>query len=75
MINTLGTVLTFNFFIIIAFFTWFITGVGMQFGAHDEGLINAFRGMWDPLIMPLLTTHMTLTFLSAGLEKLVNSGA
>jgi hypothetical protein len=75
VIDTLGSVLTFNFFIIIAFFTWFLTGVGMQFGAHQEGLINAFRGAWDPLIMPLLTTHMTLTFLSAGLEKLSKSDA
>jgi hypothetical protein len=75
VINLLGSVLTFNFFIIVAFFTWFLTGVGMQFGAHQEGLINAFRGAWDPLIMPLLTTHMTLTFLSAGLEKLSKSDA
>jgi len=74
-IDTLGTVLTFNFFVIIAFFMWFLAGVGMQFGAHDEGLINSFRGAWDSLIMPLLTTHMTLTFLSAGLEKLAKSDA
>ena len=73
-IDTLGTILTFNFVIICIFFTWFLVGVGAQFGADDVAIINAFRGAWDFLILPLLTTHMTLTFLSFGLEKLVNAG-
>ena len=30
VINTLGKILTFNFFLIIIFFLWFLTGVGMQ---------------------------------------------
>ena len=70
VINTLGKILTFNFFIIIGFFTWFLTGVAMQFGADNTAIIEAFRSYWDVLIMPLLTTHMTLTFLSAGLERI-----
>ena len=69
-IDVLGTVLTYNFFIIIAFFAWFLAGVGMQYGAQNTVLIGAFQGAWDVLILPLLTTHMTLTFLSAGLEKI-----
>ena len=48
----------------------FLTGVGLQFGAHDEAVMNTFRTAWDPLILPLLSTHMALTFLSAGLERL-----
>ena len=68
-IDTLGTVLTYNFFIIITFFTWFLAGCFAQFGLKSYALINAFRGAWDVIIMPLLTTHMTLTFLSYGLEK------
>lgn len=75
VINTLGTVLTFNFFIIIIFFTWFITGVGAQFALDNVEIINAFRGAWDVIILPLLTTHMTLTFLSYGLEKMAKSDA
>ena len=74
-IDTLGTILTYNFGIIILFFTWFLVGVGAQFGADDTAIINAFRSAWDVLILPLLTTHMTLTFLSFGLEKLVNAGS
>ena len=68
-IGTLGTILTYNFFIIIGFFTWFMTGVVAQFGFQQTALIDAFRGAWDYVIQPLLGTHMTLTFLSYGLEK------
>ena len=32
-------------------------------------VIDGFTGLWEVLILPLLTTHMTLTFLSAGIEK------
>ena len=49
-------------------------GVGAQFGADNYTIINAFRGCWDFLILPLLSTHMALTFLSFGLEKLANAG-
>ena len=45
-----------------------------QFGAQSFFLINSFRGAWDYLIQPLLTTHMTLTFLSWGLEKAAGGG-
>jgi len=74
VIDTLGTVLTYNFFIIIGFFIWFLAGVGLQFGAKELAVIGAFRSLWDPLILPLLSTHMGLTFLSAGLERLAKMG-
>jgi len=72
VINTLGTVLTYNFFIIIAFFIWFIAGAIGQFGFDSTWLILAFQAKWDVLILPLLSTHMALTFLSAGLERIPN---
>ena len=75
MIDTLGTVLTYNFVIIIGFFLWFLSGAIMQVAAKDTYLIDLFRSFWDGLILPLLTTHMTLTFLSAGLEKIAGMGA
>ena len=37
---------------------------------QDDFVINGFTSYWEVLILPLLTTHMTLTFLSAGLEKI-----
>ena len=74
VINTLGTVLTYNFFIICTFFLWFLVGAGQQLGLKETTIIDTFRSFWDWLIMPLLTTHMTLTFLSYGLEKLATAG-
>ena len=68
-IDTLGTVLTYNFFIIIGFFLWFVAAAVAQLGFKDWSIITSFRSAWDWLIQPLLTTHMTLTFLSWGLEK------
>lgn len=75
VINTLGTVLTYNFFIIIGFFLWFLAGAALQFGADSTWLIVAFQSKWDVLILPLLSTHMALTFLSAGLERLAKKDA
>jgi len=73
VINVLGTVLTCNFFIIISFFAWFLVGCAAQFGWENYVIIGAFQANWEVFILPLLTTHMTLTFLSYGLEKV--SGA
>mmetsp|Transcript_95064 Transcript_95064/g.271851 ORF Transcript_95064/g.271851 Transcript_95064/m.271851 type:complete len:86 (-) Transcript_95064:170-427(-) len=72
-ISTLGTILSYNFIIIIGFFTWFITGVGFKFIAKTDLVIDAFTGLWEWLILPLLSTHMALTFLSFGLEKMNGS--
>ena len=73
VISVLGTVLTYNFFIIIGFFAWFLAGVGLQFGANNYAVIGSFQALWEVLILPLLSTHMALTFLSAGLERFVKS--
>ena len=75
VINTLGKILTVNFFIICILFLWFLTGCAAKFGAQEDAIIDAFRGSWDLFIMPLLTTHMTLTFLSFGLEKVAKAGS
>lgn len=75
VINGLGFVLTCNFVIIVGLFGWFIVGAVAQLGFKSMAPIMAFRGAWDPFIMPLLTTHMTLTFLSKALEKLTGNEA
>ena len=74
VINGLGTVLTYNFFIICMFFLWFLASVVAQFGFENYELITGFQGAWDWLILPLLSTHMALTFLSYGLEKVAKAG-
>lgn len=45
-------------------------GVFAQFALQQTAIIGSFQGAWDVIILPLLSTHMALTFLSAGLEKL-----
>lgn len=70
VINGLGLVLTCNFVIIVGLFGWFIVGAVAQLGFKSMAPITAFRGAWDPFILPLLSTHMGLTFLSKFLEKI-----
>lgn len=69
IINGLGVILTCNFVIIVGLFGWFLVGAVGQLGFKNTGVIESFRGAWDPFILPLLTTHMALTFLSKGIEK------
>jgi hypothetical protein len=70
VINSLGLILTCNFVIIVGLFGWFIVGAVAQLGFKSMAPITAFRGAWDPFILPLLSTHMGLTFLSKFLEKI-----
>jgi len=68
-VDSLGTILSYNFVIIVGFFLWFMTGCFCKFVIKTDIVIDGFTGLWEVLILPLLTTHMTLTFLSAGIEK------
>mmetsp|Transcript_14682 Transcript_14682/g.24896 ORF Transcript_14682/g.24896 Transcript_14682/m.24896 type:complete len:207 (-) Transcript_14682:280-900(-) len=73
-IGVLGTVLSYNFVIIIGFFLWFVTGCVVKFGFESDVVIDGFTGLWEWLVLPLLSTHMALTFLSAGIEKFAGLG-
>lgn len=73
VVDTLGTILSYNFLVIVAFFAWFLAGVFGQYVVKDLFLISAFQSFWDVLILPLLSTHMALTLLSAGLERLTKA--
>lgn len=75
VINGLGVILTFNFVIIVGLFVWFLVGAVAQLGFKADAPISAFRNAWDPYILPLLTTHMALTFLSKGIEKVTGKEA
>jgi hypothetical protein len=69
VVNVCGTVLSYNFIIIIGFFLWFLSGCFGKFVLDSDVVIDAFTGKWEILILPLLSTHMGLTFFSAGIEK------
>ena len=69
VVNVCGTVLSYNFVVIIGFFLWFLAGCFGKFVLKSDVVIDSFTGKWEVLILPLLSTHMGLTFFSAGIEK------
>ena len=74
LINVLGTVLGFNFVVIVGLFLWFLSGVFSLYALDNDTIIIAVKAAFDPFILPLLSTHMGLTFLSYGLEKAFGEG-
>lgn len=38
------------------------------YGFKNEFLLLEFQAKWEVLILPLLSTHMALTFISKGIE-------
>ena len=47
----------------------YIAGCFGKFVLSTDDVINSFTDKWDSFILPLLSTHMALTFRSAGIEK------
>ena len=74
VINVLGTVLSVNFVVIVGLFLWFLSGVFSLYALDNDAVIIAVKAAFDPFILPLLSTHMGLTFLSYGLEKTFGEG-
>lgn len=69
LINVLGNVLGVNFVVIVGLFLWFLSGVFSLYALDNDKIIIAVKAAFDPFILPLLSTHMGLTFFSYGLEK------
>jgi hypothetical protein len=74
LINVLGKVLGVNFVVIFGLFLWFLSGVFSLYALKNDAVIIAVQGAFDPFILPLLSTHMGLTFFSFGLEKAFGEG-
>ena len=74
VVNVLGTVLSVNFVVIVGLFLWFLSGVFSLYALDNDAVIIAVKAAFDPFILPLLSTHMGLTFLSYGLEKAFGEG-
>lgn len=69
VITVLGSILSVNLVIIIGLFLWFLSGVFSLYVLDNDATIITVQNAFDPFILPLLSTHMGLTFLSYGLEK------
>lgn len=72
IVSVLGVILSVNFAIIVALFGWFVWGVFSLYTLKNDSVITLVKASFDPVILPILSTHMGLTFLSAGLERLVS---
>ena len=60
--------------VIVGLFLWFLSGVFSLYALDNDTIIIAVKAAFDPFILPLLSTHMGLTFLSYGLEKAFGEG-
>mmetsp|Transcript_11 Transcript_11/g.18 ORF Transcript_11/g.18 Transcript_11/m.18 type:complete len:164 (-) Transcript_11:64-555(-) len=69
VINIFGAILSVNFVIIVGLFLYFLYGVFSLYALKNEAPILSVQANFDPFILPILSTHMGLTFLSAGLER------
>mmetsp|Transcript_17195 Transcript_17195/g.69177 ORF Transcript_17195/g.69177 Transcript_17195/m.69177 type:complete len:214 (-) Transcript_17195:145-786(-) len=69
VVSVLGAILSVNFVIIVALFLWFLYGCFAYGVLGEDAVILAVKAAFDPYILPILSTHMGLTFLSAGLEQ------
>jgi len=74
VVNVLGAILSVNFVVIVGLFLWFLYGVFSLYALDNSATITLVKASFDPIILPILSTHMGLTFLSAGLENLVADG-
>ena len=70
VVNGLGVVLSVNFVIIVSLFLWFLFGCFQLFALNNDTVIVSVKNNFDPYILPVLSTHMALTFLSAALERI-----
>jgi len=66
----LAAVLGFNFVVVVGLFLWFLYACFNSLVLNVDKDILAVQSVFEPYILPLLTTHMALTFLSYGLERL-----
>lgn len=74
IVDGLGVVLSINFVVIVVLFSWFLWGVFSLYALENDATITLVKASFDPIILPILSTHMALTFLSAGLERLAGRG-
>lgn len=57
----LNKVLVADFFVILAFFGWFVTGVFFKSVLSDASVIDKFTDIWMPVIQPALGLLMAGT--------------
>lgn len=72
--DVISTIITVDFFVVIAFMLWFIAGVVSSYGFSNSFLLDQFNDKWTPVVQPALGVLMGGTIAGGVLSKLRESG-
>ncbi|CAM9781332.1 unnamed protein product, partial [Hapterophycus canaliculatus] len=56
--NVISTIISIDFFVVIAFMLWFIAGVVSSYGFGETFLLDQFNDKWTPVVQPALGVLM-----------------
>lgn len=72
--DLISTIITVDFFVVIVFMLWFITGVVSSYGFSNTFLLDQFNDKWTPVVQPALGVLMGGTIAGGVVSKLGESG-
>lgn len=72
--DVISTIITVDFFVVIAFMLWFIAGVVSSYGFSDTFLLDQFNDKWTPVVQPALGVLMGGTIAGGVASKFAESG-
>lgn len=72
--DLISTIITVDFFVVIAFMLWFIAGVVSSYGFSNSFLLDQFNDKWTPVVQPALGVLMAGTIAGGIASKLSESG-
>lgn len=72
--DLISTIITLDFFVVIAFMLWFIAGVISSYGLKNSFLLDEFNASWNPIVQPALGILMGGTIAGGVISNLRNSG-
>lgn len=72
--DVISTIITIDFFVVIGFLLWFISGVVSSYGFSNSFLLDQFNDKWTPVVQPALGVLMGGTIAGGVLSKLGESG-
>lgn len=72
--NIISTIISIDFFVVIAFMLWFIAGVVSSYGFSNTFLLDQFNDKWTPVVQPALGVLMGGTIAGGVVSKLGEAG-
>lgn len=68
--DIISTIITIDFFVVIGFLLWFISGVVSSYGFSNSFLLDQFNDKWTTVVQPALGVLMGGTIAGGVLSKL-----